>query len=83
MKALTVVNLPGVGRKNPGDKITKKELAGAGQNDDNIKQLVDDGAIGDDDDELHLDHQPIEVEGAPGPMNVYASDESVAREEVN
>lgn len=80
MKALTVINLPGVGRKMPGDKITKKELSDANQTDEDIQKLKAAGAIGDDNADLHKDHQPIEVKGVDEALNVYASDEGTGGE---
>jgi urease beta subunit len=32
-------------RKEPGDTITKKEMEAAGQTDEDIKKLIEDGAI--------------------------------------
>jgi hypothetical protein len=78
-KALTVINLPGVGRKMPGESISEKELKDANQTEDDIKTLVSDGALGSPDDDLHNDHKPIEVTNTSSvtTVNVYAGDEGI------
>jgi hypothetical protein len=53
-KALTTINLPFTEVvKKPGDEITAEELEAAQQDDASIQALVDSGAIGGEDDELH------------------------------
>lgn len=65
-KALTVINLPyhndGKGlRKEPGEKITKAEMNDAQQTDDDIKALIDSGAISEDmDADIHPAHLPVD-----------------------
>ena len=61
MKALTWVNLPPDNKKAPGDSITKKELTDAGQSDEDVAALVEQGAIGEDDDEINEAHADVEV----------------------
>lgn len=54
-KALTRLHLPVIEKDyNPGDPVTDDELESAGQTDENIQALVDSGAIGGEDDELHF-----------------------------
>jgi hypothetical protein len=60
MKALTFIVL-GEERFAPGDSITKTQLKDAGQTDEQVQQLIADGALGEDSDELHPDHQPVET----------------------
>jgi hypothetical protein len=53
-KALTVINLPVTETlKQPGDEVTAEELEAAGQSEESIQQLIDSGALGSEDDELH------------------------------
>lgn len=61
MKALTYINLPGVGKFAPGAKITKTQLREANQTEEDIQALVEGGSLGNDDDPLHSDHAPVQV----------------------
>jgi hypothetical protein len=60
MKALTFIQL-GDKRFAPGDEITDEELKEAGQTEEQVKELVDAGSLGDADAELHEDHRPVEA----------------------
>ena len=73
-KALTFVNLPPNNKKVPGDKITDKELKDAGQTADDIKALVNGGAIGSEATALDEAHDPVKVEGVEGHVNVITGD---------
>jgi hypothetical protein len=68
MKALTYIVL-GDKRYEPGDSITRTDLKNAGQTEEQIRELVDGGALGEESDELHPDHMPIEV-----PQMITAND---------
>lgn len=61
-KALTYVNLPGNDDPpyKPGEMIPVDKLIEAGQTDDNIADLLASNAIGDEGDELHPDHRPVD-----------------------
>jgi hypothetical protein len=59
------MNLPPDNRKAPGDSITEKELKDAGQGPDEIDALLESGAMGGKDDEIHEDH--IVPETPPNP----------------
>lgn len=76
-KALTYVVLGDV-RKAPGDSITDKELKDAGQEDEEIRNLISSGAIGDKDADIHKDHVTEDVESSEG--NVNASDAGGGKE---
>lgn len=53
-KALTTINLPVTEIvKQPGDEVTAEELEAAGQSEDDVQALIDGGALGNEDDELH------------------------------
>lgn len=53
-KALTAINLPIIEKQfRPGDLISEEDLEAAGQTDENIQALVDGGALGGEEDELH------------------------------
>lgn len=66
LKALTVINLPGIEvRKEPGDKITEEEWKDAGQTDEDREAMIEAGSISEDmDAELHPNHRPVPP-GAP------------------
>lgn len=79
-KALTYLHLPEIdARKQPGDKVTKKELEAAGQTDDDIKALLKDGALSEDmDAEIDPSHAPVTVSFASSEeaVPVIASDQA-------
>jgi len=58
-KALAVINLPPDNRKEPGAKITEKELKDAGQGEVQIRHLLKTKAIGKMDDPIHPDYENI------------------------
>jgi hypothetical protein len=73
-KALTYVNLPPDNIKAPGEEITEAELSEAGQTEDDIAALLEQGAISEDmDAPINEAHAPVEVEGL-GEFNVIASE---------
>lgn len=79
-KALTYLVLGDV-RKSPGDSISDKELKDAGQEEDNIQALIDSGALGDKDAEIHPDHVMADPEASEGSdNNVNASDAGGGKE---
>lgn len=62
MKALTHIFLPHTEvRKRPGDEVTEDELKAAKQSDEDVQRLIEAGALGEDDDDLHPDHRPVTV----------------------
>lgn len=71
-KALTYLNLPPDNRKSPGDKITKAELAEAGQDEGNIKELIKGGSISEDmNAPLDKSHDPVRVTVASSETTVH------------
>ena len=73
-KALTFL-MVGDEKKSPGDSVSLAELEAAGQTPENVKQLLESGALGGQDDEIDPAHQPVEVEAPAGSENhVIAGD---------
>jgi hypothetical protein len=71
---------PGV-VKAPGDKITKDEFTAAGQKDENIKSLLDSGAITENfDDEIDSVHAPVEPVYEGTDTHVIANDGGTGNE---
>jgi hypothetical protein len=72
-KALTYINIPPNNRKIPGDTITKKELQESDppQTDDDIKKLIDGGAMSEDmDAPINKAHAPIEIRPSANPISI-------------
>jgi hypothetical protein len=69
MKALTHIVL-GNARYSPGDEISREELKGAGQTEEQIEALVKAGSLGEEGDSLHADH----IQPEPEPGIITASD---------
>jgi hypothetical protein len=76
-KALAVINLPPNNRKEPGAKITKKELEDAGQTENDIKALLKQKAIGSMDDPIHKDYEIIATDDPldDGKTHIHASED--------
>lgn len=65
-------------RFEPGETITKKDLADAGQSDEQIAELIEFGSLSEldaMDTPLHPDHQPVDPTGATVPEEA-ATDEA-------
>jgi hypothetical protein len=60
MKALTYIML-GDTRYAPGEEVSREDLEAAGQTEEQIKELVDGGSLGETDTPLHPDHVPAEA----------------------
>jgi hypothetical protein len=77
-KALTFINLPVLDiKKAPGDIISTEEFTQGGQTEENIKSLIESGALSTDmDAPLHPDNQPVPIPIVEtSDFNVNASDE--------
>lgn len=79
-KALTHINLPFIEKRYaPGDEIKTSDLQKAQQTDDDVKRLVDDGALGEENDEIHPQNI-IPDPGVPTIQLVVANAQRVAEE---